>query len=104
MYIAGRWINRTDRVVTFSTALYSTWYCYPSFKLPLLRDRHYTQRFMETLPDICPGYSKTSLESDSIFTFQAMNGSKNNTSVVFGREEITTQQVSSFWMDQGKYD
>ena len=59
---------------------------------------------METLPKVCPGYNLDEISTNSIYTFQAINGDKNNTSVVFGRDDVKKQIISSFWMDQGTYE
>jgi len=103
-YLDGRWINRTDREVKLDKNLKSTHHCLPLFNLPLLRNRHYTQRYMETLPKICPGFKQSEVLNTSIFTFQSLSGVKNNTSVVFSSKSYASHQVSSFWMDQGIYD
>ena len=104
-YTGGRWINRTDRAVTFESVLESTYHCAPLFKLPLIRERHYTQRYMETLPEICPGFNMSTVLNTSTFTYQAVSGGgKNNTSVVFSSKSDVSHQISSFWMDQGTYD
>ena len=101
---SGRWINRTDRSISFDTTLTTTWYCYPSIKIPIIRPRYYTQRFMETLPKICPGYDTNEVSVSDSVSLTVKKGSKTNSDMDFAMSGKDRFRISSFWMETGKFD
>jgi hypothetical protein len=93
-----QYLNRTSNGLTAYSSLSPTFEWYPSIHIPYIDTRYFSNRFMETLPEIWKGFKTPTISSN--LTFDFTNSKDVDSNIIEGK----SIQTYSFYLEKGQYE